>query len=334
MTVEAIVSPQRSRARGSILSMAFANGRGNMQLAQEGDEVAFRLQTERTGDGPVEVTLGKIAPDQLVHVAVAYRDGMLCGYLNGKETARREDVHGSLSNWTDGVLAVGGDSAGGRTWRGTLAGLAIHNRALEEVEIARNARNFRSLNAVSEGPPWQSLMNVADPATHIAAGTWTTVDDAWESGGSGERLSFAPVKGSYDLRLELHLLEGGGEPIELLLPVGNRHVSAVLQGVGATSNHNGLDLIDLVPASENNSGLAAQRFELHRIYNIEARVRVDGTDASIVVAVDGQPWVEWSGSRESLSLRTERQDWAEPAPVLSVGNRRVQVHSMKLRQSP
>lgn len=334
-TLETVLAAQRSRASGAIVALAFSGGRGNFELAQEDDQLVFRLAADRTADGPALLELGRIEADRQLHVAVSYRDGVLCGYVDGKEVARREDVHGGLGGWSEGALAIGGDSVGGRRWRGSVAGVAIHDRALDAAEIARNTRNFVGLHATAAREPrWISLMTDADPASHAAAGTWTTVDYAWASGGTGERLSLTPVKGDFDVRLELHVLQSAGEPIELLLPVGNRHVAVVLRPAGSSSTVNGLDLIDLRPAADNRSGLADRQLELQRIYAIEGQVRVLGEKASVLVSVDGEPWVEWTGPRESLSLRTERQDWAEPSPVLSVGKNVVQVHSLKVRRYP
>ena len=333
--LEAIITAQRSRMSGTIVALATSNGSGNFELVQENDQLVFRLQTDGTNGRMEELSLGKLETEMATHVAVTYRGGVLCGYINGEEVARREDVHGGLGVWSAGPLSIGGDSAGGQRWRGRVAGLAVQNRALEGAEVVRNARNFHSLHATAAREPrWSSLMTAAEPGRFAVAGNWKAAGYAWESEGTGERLALLPVDGSYDLQTELHLLQSANEPIELLLPVGFGHVAALLQPAGAPSTINGLDLIDLRPASDNQSGVADRQFELQRIYTIEAQVRVRGENATIVVRVDDEPWVEWSGPRESLSLRTERQDWAESAPVLSFGKNRVQVHSLKQRSRP
>jgi|GEM_PF-1723670 len=339
-SLEAIVTPERARMRGSIIALAFANGQGNFELAQENDQLVFRLQTEGTMQKSESIELGKLTADSQSHVSVTYRGGVLCGYIDGKEVARREDVHGGLGNWKPGPLAIGGDSAGARRWRGQVAGIAMHNRALDADEVVRNVRNFRSMHAVAAREPrWISLMAEGGPEKYSVAGNWTAAEYSWQSEGSGERLSLRLVENgsalkSYDVRAELHVVQSGGEPIELLLPVGSQHVAAVLQPSGASSTVNGLDLIDLRPASDNSSGLADRQLELQRIYTIECQVRVKGEQATVVVFVDGEPWTQWSGPRERLSLRTERKDWAESSPVLSVGKNRVQVHSLKVRNHP
>ncbi len=332
--LEAIITAERPRMEGTIAALASKNGRGNFELAQERDRLTFRLSTDATMDAPVTLDLGPIEADRQTYVAVTYRDGALIGYVDGTEVARREDVRGGLGSWPEGPLAIGGDSVGAQRWRGSVAGFAIHNQAMDAAAIARNVRNFRGLHfSAARQPKWTGLMSDDDPATHWIGG-WKEVEFAWENEGAGERLRLAPVKGDYDARVELHVVRSAGEAIELLLPVGNRHVAAVLQPPGSASKVNGLELVDLLPASETKSGLLNRQLELQRIYTIEARVRVEGENARIVATVDGEPWVDWSGPRASLSLKTERQDWAEESPVLSVGKNVVRVHSLKVRQYP
>jgi ferric-dicitrate binding protein FerR (iron transport regulator) len=334
LTFETVVSPRRERATGSIAALAFAGERGNFELAQEKDQLVFRLQTDGKSEGVEKIGLGKVEADRPTHVTVTYRDGALVAFINGQEVARRNDVSGGFSGWAQGALTIGSNATGGRSWRGSVAGLAIYNRALEPAEVNRNARNFRNLHAsAARQSHWTNLMTDAGPSAHAVAGTWEVVDDAWQSAGSDERLALGPVKGSYHLRFELHMLQSTGQPIELLLPVGHRKVSAVLQTVGSAAKFNGLDLVDLRPTSENASGIPDRQLDLQRIYTIDVRVRDAKDKASVSVLVDDEPWVEWVGPRESLSLSTERQDWArEGTPVLSVGNNRVQVHSLKLRE--
>lgn len=339
-SLETILTPERTRIGGSIVALAFANGRGNFELAQENDRLVFRLQTDGTMGKTETLNLGEISADAQTHVVVTYRGGSLCGYIDGKQVARRDDVHGGLGNWQEGRLAIGGDSVGGHRWRGQVAGVAVYDRAIEADEVARNVRNYRSVHAVAaREPQWKSLMAEGGPEAYSLAGNWTAADYSWQSEGTGERLLLRPaasgaLEKNYDIRTELYVVQSGGEPIELLLPVGSQHVAAVLQPSGSRSTANGLDLIDLVPASDNGSGLVGRQLELQRIYTIDCQVRVSGEQASVLVLVDREPWVEWTGPRASLSLRTERKDWAEDAPVLNVGNNRVQIHSVKVRSQP
>ena len=62
-------------------------------------------------------------------------DGQLTGYLNGRETARR-NVRGTLENWAAYPLLFGDEWNSGRQWRGTIERVSLFNKAISRDSAA------------------------------------------------------------------------------------------------------------------------------------------------------------------------------------------------------
>jgi outer membrane protein assembly factor BamB len=138
LTLELIFQSASDKQRGPARVLSFSKDayNRNFTLGQEGGELRLRLRTPRTGkDGSKpEVRLANIEPGKIHHLLVTYRDGQLQAYLNGRKTCDDKRVRGDFSNWTPQTLLLGNEANGGRAWRGSIHGVAIHNRHMPPRE--------------------------------------------------------------------------------------------------------------------------------------------------------------------------------------------------------
>lgn len=117
-------------------------GQRNWTIGQENDTLVARLRTPATGPngttGQVNVAQGLTAGP--CHIAFTRDiDGTARIYLNGK-LATEASIAGTLANWDESMLlAVGNELTEDRPWRGRVHLVALYDRALDELEIARNA---------------------------------------------------------------------------------------------------------------------------------------------------------------------------------------------------
>jgi ferric-dicitrate binding protein FerR (iron transport regulator) len=116
----------------------------NFALLQRGQDLAIALHDpESPADAALQFSLP--AKEKPAHVTIVYRDGKVLAYRDGEEIVRGTAAVGLPSRWADGPLTLGGDAKGLQNWMGTMAALAIYNRALDPAEVQQNARNFASL---------------------------------------------------------------------------------------------------------------------------------------------------------------------------------------------
>lgn len=141
MTFQTAGIPQTGPARWVTLS-AGADA-CNFCLGQEGDQCVFRLLTAPETQTLQEIPLFVIPDNQPHHVAVTYGEDRLRCYLDGEEVPLPAEVQGSLAGWTARHLLFGDEWDGGGEWTGALSGVAIYNRVLSPMEIARNALHFQ-----------------------------------------------------------------------------------------------------------------------------------------------------------------------------------------------
>ena len=91
-----------------------------------------------------------------LHLVVSYRDGRLVSYRNGTKVLDTDRVQGDLSEFSQARQLRFGDSAeGGNDWRGSLEGVAIYCRVMEDEEAAANADAY--LTRIAERKAVQRL---------------------------------------------------------------------------------------------------------------------------------------------------------------------------------
>ena len=146
LTLEIVLSAAKVDQDGlaRIVALADDGQRANLLLAQEGDELVFRLQTS-AGQKPQELRFPSGNLQEATHLAVTYREGSLTVYRDGVNVKSSEAEQGSFA-WQEGSLTIGADASGMSNWHGTVEALAIHGRCLDSQEIARNARAYRLLS--------------------------------------------------------------------------------------------------------------------------------------------------------------------------------------------
>ncbi len=141
LSIEALIVPARSYQREprQIITFSSTPRSRNFSLAQDGDELTFRIRTTKTGPNvnkPV-LTLCKLKCNDANHVIVTYKEGRVVCFLNGRKVADLPGPTGDFSNWSEQHL-VFGDGWLERTadWSGKIEGIAIYSRALGATEAS------------------------------------------------------------------------------------------------------------------------------------------------------------------------------------------------------
>lgn len=80
--------------------------------------------------------------NQTSHVVITYVQDLLMCYVDGKQVFSTDKVKGDLQGYPTGGLSTG-NNLDGRTWRGTIEGIALYNRALTPEEVLANYKAFR-----------------------------------------------------------------------------------------------------------------------------------------------------------------------------------------------
>lgn len=143
LTLELTLEPARGGGPGRGDIVAFSRGREereNFVLYAEGGELYFRLR--QTAVKLVSLAPGRARP---LHLVVTYGPGRLRAYADGEPVLESEEVQGDFFRFKAYPLTFGRGHRGQNDWAGTLEGVAIYNRVLEEGEVRENARRYRAL---------------------------------------------------------------------------------------------------------------------------------------------------------------------------------------------
>ncbi len=154
LTIEVTITPtyaQHSQPT-RIVTCSSKSDNYNFVLGQRDDRLFLRLRTDGADSSAgSEIELCRLVADQPQHLVVSYRDGDLVCYLDGRRVHHGGAVRGGFSNWERLAITLGDDQRGGRDWAGTLQGLAIYDRYIDDDEAQRNAELYRNL--ISSRPP-------------------------------------------------------------------------------------------------------------------------------------------------------------------------------------
>jgi hypothetical protein len=137
--------PQTGPAR--IMSFSQDGFQRDWTLAQEGDQLLFRLRTPQTGENAMnpQVTLFSVVAGQPTYLVLSYRDGELTVYRDGKREPVQTVVRGDFRNWVPQHLLLGDEYADPRPWLGKIERFAVHSRAMDEREVLQRDRLVRVL---------------------------------------------------------------------------------------------------------------------------------------------------------------------------------------------
>jgi outer membrane protein assembly factor BamB len=136
--------PQSGPAR--ILSFSQDGFQRNWTLAQEGDQLLFRLRTPHSGENGMnpETKLFSVLAGQPTYLVLSYRDGELTVYRDGKREPVQAAVRGDFRNWVPQHLLLGDEYADPRPWLGKIERFAVHSRAMDEGEVLQRDRLVRA----------------------------------------------------------------------------------------------------------------------------------------------------------------------------------------------
>ena len=144
LAIEALIAPASGSQSGPARIVSFSTDgyHRNFTIAQEGDELIFRLRTPRTGENGMtpQTTLCRVAAGKAVHLLASYSPGRLCCYLDGKRVIDTDRVQGDLGNWSAQHLLFGDEYQDRRDWRGTLSHVAVHSRVIGGAEAVARYR--------------------------------------------------------------------------------------------------------------------------------------------------------------------------------------------------
>lgn len=127
--------PQMGPARVVTISRGTRTGDVDVHLGIERRGVSMRI---RTDCDLFNWTIAEdvLTEDELHHVVATYRPGLVRIHVDGGLVTERRVRVGRLDNWDDGFrLHLGDEAGGGRPFRGTLAGVALFDRALDGATI-------------------------------------------------------------------------------------------------------------------------------------------------------------------------------------------------------
>ena len=155
-SIEAVITPA-SLHQGQTASprriIGCARGGGeeaSFSIDQQSGKLSAGIAVKTGNDGPRvrRTVLGDLAADVPNHLIVSYAPGRLMCWLNGKLSLQAGDVDGQLAwdqpPYADG-LHFGGRERTPFPWRGTIEGVAIHARAIEADEAARDYAAYASI---------------------------------------------------------------------------------------------------------------------------------------------------------------------------------------------
>lgn len=157
LTLEATLRPDDLTQSGParIVTLSSNASSRNFTFGQQADQLVLRLRTPKTGDNGTnpETPLCRLAAGEATHVIVSYRPGRLLCWANGRKVLDTAKVQGDLSNWSPHRLLFGDEADGQRDWAGTLEGVALYSRALDEREAMANWQGTRALLAARKPVP-------------------------------------------------------------------------------------------------------------------------------------------------------------------------------------
>ncbi len=185
---------------------------------------------------------------------------------------------------------------------------------------------------------WVDLLAGLDPDTARfdrgrAADEWKRTEDALvadvrQSGGTVSTMLPVIVEGSYQLEVQFTRSEGT-DMVAVLLPGGPQGSALVLSDRGGKLS--GIDRIDGRDLADNRTCRRPGTLQNGRRYTVLVEVKQEGDLAGVAVLIDGKPYIEWSGRRTSLGIRSDMRLPDPRRPGLAAADNCVTFHSARLR---
>ena len=162
LTLECVVTTDNLNQSGPARIISFSNDitHRNFTLGQDGNRLAVRLRTPRTGENGLggEFSFGKIEAGKPMHVIASYFPGNIYCYVDGERVYTSNGIQGDFSNWALYPLLFGDEASGGRNWEGTLSHITIYSRfvGVEEAHAKFKLIQAEIDSAISAAPSTES----------------------------------------------------------------------------------------------------------------------------------------------------------------------------------
>jgi hypothetical protein len=143
LTVECVITPLQNEYSDSAHIVSYSKGAEdwNFVLAQQKDALLFGVKGSRARNSEL-ARVGTLTAGKPQHIIVSCSGNVIRCYINGQLVSSHETIQIDCSSWTEHQLAFGQASDGTADWAGSLEGIALYNRALNEDEARQHSLTF------------------------------------------------------------------------------------------------------------------------------------------------------------------------------------------------
>lgn len=185
-----------------------------------------------------------------------------------------------------------------------------------------------SENALAQDE-WIDLLDQVDLDRHTIAGEWTrsgTMLVTKPSWGSRFMIPYRP-EGDYELQLSF-VREDGADAVVIMLPAGDRRAALIL---GGWANTLSLIYLGRGHAGPHNSTRMERGLIDGRRYHLKIDVRTETDKAKIVVNLDGDRIISWSGSLSEFAKIPGHETWKSDSLAVIAENVTARFYECRLR---
>ncbi len=207
------------------------------------------------------------------------------------------------------------------------AGLAIKRLQTQAVKLGITT------SGVPARAQWVDVLKLIDPKKHTVDGRWTIRKDGLACYRTSRQIIAIPktAMGGYDMAMTFTIEDDTEAAV--LLPVGSGYTSLVVGGWNG--RYSGLSDIDRKNIASPNASTVTSDYRNPPVKEgqkaaLNISVRLIGDDAKITAALNGKPFVSWSGKQSSLTLYSR---WSMPSRNFALATYSSQVvwHSVRLK---
>jgi hypothetical protein len=140
LTAECVITASRNDYLEPAHIVSFSKGAEdwNFVLAQQKDTLLFGLKGPGGQNGKL-TRLGKLTTGKPQHVIVTCTGNAVRCYINGQLLSSHDEIQIDCSGWAQHQLTFGQAADGSADWSGSLEGVALYNRALNENEAKQHS---------------------------------------------------------------------------------------------------------------------------------------------------------------------------------------------------
>lgn len=206
-----------------------------------------------------------------------------------------------------------------QTSRATLA-LGAATKALEQATATPGGDNSGPASTID-------MLTLVDPNRHALLGQWSKDGKVLMSKTAGQAVLRIPVQPRGDYRVDWEVQPADNPAFGLMMPVGD---TAVILFMNRKGERAGLDLIANEGWERNKTFGFRQVPNRDQPLHISVQVRISGKNVTIESTINGQPFVQWAGPVDALSLPPV---WKAEAPItfrLITNGTQIAVSTLKL----